>query len=251
MKRYISAAVRSLSEESKNVRQSLARDIRTSPGDLARLFEDPDIDVVAGVAKNPRTPHDVLYKLATADNAWLRKQLCRNSNLPEDVALVLADDPDEYVREELAHNPNLSLAVINKLANDQENRVLCAVVLNHNTPSSIRKRLSARLKSYYIRMVFYGYSDSDTPLSDLELKSRKDLICNNPVVSKYNMLICSVENRFIEDFAEGIEHYIGYCIYLKFSLMGEDEAGMVSDTIESLLASSGDTLEECYWDTEW
>lgn len=251
MKRYISAAIRPISEEPDDVRQSLAQSDRLGVYDLTTLSEDSDLTVVGFVAANPKTPHDILYKLATGNNVWLRTRLCSNPNLPEDVALVLADDPDERVRENLAKHPNLPVSVISKLASDSDERVLTALALNSNTPDYIRNQVSAAIKSYIIYISLYGVPAGDEPLSNRELQFRKDSICNNATVLKYGMQDCSIENQFINRDEAGGDTYIGYQLYITFSLMSEDEADLVSDTIESIVESFGDFVDDCYWDTGW
>ena len=98
MKRYISSAVKDLSNESFNVRYSEAGS--SVRGDvLARLAEDTDERIRNSVATNPHTPIAVLEKLAKDPYTLVRRGVMINPSAPSKLVLDTANSLSTYSGE--------------------------------------------------------------------------------------------------------------------------------------------------------
>ena len=114
MKRYISSAVRDISQESPGIRLRLARDIATDPKILRRLVDsdtDPDIRNDAQITLN---------KIA-----WGEKLLRRTDIDPELLASVVrvSGCDGAHYRYYVAQHPNTSDATLVHLLNDNSREV--------------------------------------------------------------------------------------------------------------------------------
>lgn len=98
MKRYISSAVKDLSDESLYVRYSEAGS--SVRGDiLARLAEDTDERIRNKVATNPHTPIAVLEKLAKDPYTLVRRGVLINPSAPAKLVLETANSLNTFSGE--------------------------------------------------------------------------------------------------------------------------------------------------------
>lgn len=96
-------------------KKELAKSRKTSPDILAKLSDDPNIKIKEIVASNPKTPQDVLRKLANLSGdeyVWMRYMIASNHSAPVDVLRKLANDDYLCVRDGVATNPNTPLDII-------------------------------------------------------------------------------------------------------------------------------------------
>ena len=91
-----------------------------SPEMIEKLAEDEDEDVRFAVAKNPKTPVDILRKL-TENKDWMTRQgVAMNPKTPVEILRKLAEDKDAFVKYGVAINPNTPVEILRKLAEDED-----------------------------------------------------------------------------------------------------------------------------------
>ncbi len=119
----------------------------TTPERLREMaFQSHEIDMI--IARNSKTPQDVLKKLAESENNEIRKTVTTNPNTPPEILLDLGKDfPEELLANPvfnlmLLANPNLlgdmpeeTLISIIKLPDIRESFVIWA--LNHRRKGSV------------------------------------------------------------------------------------------------------------------
>jgi len=155
-----------------------------SPDDINELYEyavqTPSSGPVPGgkpsiiqFAKSPRTPTNILAKVATYDDRWVQTAVVANSNssafvlttlskshFPEVRALVAAnpstpwdtvqnmmEDTDPHVRATLAANPKTPPDVLTRFAKDRDYDELKNLARNPNTPREVLVELTG---NYYV-----------------------------------------------------------------------------------------------------
>ena len=79
--------------------------------------------ILLGLAGNPRTPADLLQKLATEKDLMILRGLASNANLPMDVIGKFAPFPDCKIRKEIVCIPSTSHTVLKKLRYDNDESV--------------------------------------------------------------------------------------------------------------------------------
>jgi hypothetical protein len=80
--------------------------------------------VLLALAVNPKTPVDILQKLANEKDLMILRGLVSNPNLPSDVIIKFAPYPDCKIRKEIVCIPGASGAVLNKLRQDADESVV-------------------------------------------------------------------------------------------------------------------------------
>ena len=105
-----------------DLKKSVAENPRTPTEILAKLAESKDYFVQLLVAENPSTPATVREKLAEIlseeddEPRTAKRKIAEDPNTPAEVLAELARDPDFDVREDVARNPNAPAAVLSILA---------------------------------------------------------------------------------------------------------------------------------------
>ena len=77
-----------------------------TPRVLAKIVEKGPAEILIKIAKDPKTPLEILRKLASSNNRKVRAAVASNPRTPPDVLLMLASDGDEEVRNAALRNPN-------------------------------------------------------------------------------------------------------------------------------------------------
>ena len=244
MKRYVSAAINNIENESNSVKCQLAQSLSTSPRDLAKLANDPDYYVVRNVAANPNTPADILRTLATgAEN--IRYFVAANPSIPDDVANFFASEASLLVRGYLAKNPNISTAVIDTLFNSpgmhSDDTAILSIFQHPNTSAATRERARDLLDGTFTLLSFTIDREPGHALSDYEISDLKVKIWNNPTITSFALACCSLVNYFDED-----DVCLGYIIILTLDLLTSNDIDAVYAAIESIIAPLGDTIAD--WD---
>lgn len=80
----------------------LAKQVRTPPDVLTLLSTSSDLEVLRAVVVNPSTPRDVVKRLLGGDKGLLKHNLAANANTPKPILWFLAEEGDSDVRATLA-----------------------------------------------------------------------------------------------------------------------------------------------------
>lgn len=112
MKKYVRAAIGSISEESEDAKRE--------------------------IAINPDTDLEVLNQLAHDNDAWVRWNVARNPNISADLLDTLSGDSDWRVRQEVAMNSKTPVAALEDLIHDPVRSVEEAAAWNPNATQEIR-----------------------------------------------------------------------------------------------------------------
>ncbi len=124
------------------VLQNLANDTdRYIAQTAATLIAEQQGEYTAeAVRENPKTPPDVLEKLAQKDPRTVGK----HPNTPPELLLEFSKSVNERLRESVAENPNAPVSILEELAQDDSCEVRRHVSENPNTPISLLFKQLAR-----------------------------------------------------------------------------------------------------------
>jgi hypothetical protein len=125
-----------------NLLRKIADDLNTS--ELSRYDVLNGWRVLIPLAENPKTPPDVLEKLAkdkSHTSKYLRERVAKNPNTTVEVLNSLAKDEEPKVRLNVAENPNTSVETLKSFVNDKA-IFRQAVALNPNLPEDVLDFLS-------------------------------------------------------------------------------------------------------------
>ena len=92
-------------------------------------------------ATDPLTSPNLLAKLATDDDRWVRYYVAQNLSAPPDLVEQWASDADKTLRKGVAERPSLPLHLLTMLADDAEWEVRAAVARNSSTPAEVLARM--------------------------------------------------------------------------------------------------------------
>ena len=104
-------------------------------------FEEMDRYDQENFAKRTSDP-SVLAKLADNEDYRIRAGVASNENTSAEILARLAEDEDDFVREMVAYNENTLAEILENLADDWNWRVRLCVAGNINTPVNILQRLA-------------------------------------------------------------------------------------------------------------
>ena len=76
-------------------------------------------DIKYKLVRNERTSKEILTKLSTAKNNYIRYWVAVNHSTPTEVLIKLSKDKDWSVRYGVAYNPNTPVEVLVKLSTDE------------------------------------------------------------------------------------------------------------------------------------
>ena len=105
------------------VRWGLALNPRTPPDILERLAKDADDATTRHLAGNPGTPLPILRGLGASGSALARAAVARNPGIDAALMARLAGDAEDDVRLALALNRGATREVLERLARDENARV--------------------------------------------------------------------------------------------------------------------------------
>jgi len=174
MKRYIKAAVTSLSDENNYVRETVAADPNTRSSILMQLAEDVYYShpMVAALTSNLKCPAEVLDRMleVVGDDTWAIGEILKHPNLseaslsrvamsrnrrireeifenldvvPVEILQLLSDDDAPEIRSYVAQASNTPSETLAKMSNDPSSLVKFWVAQNPNTPADVAARLSS------------------------------------------------------------------------------------------------------------
>lgn len=119
----------------------------------------------ASLARFSHVPDDVLRRLATDEDSYIRRIVAARTDLKTELIAHFIDDPSTHVRKELAENPITDVQTLDRLALDSHEWVR-STVSKHARLSATSLQLLATEKSYYIRAQVAVHEN--TPLPTLE-----------------------------------------------------------------------------------
>ena len=125
--------------------RSAASDPSTPIDLLRKLASDENEYIRRGAAENPSTPADLLRELADDKNMWVRWGVAQNPSTPVDLLTLLASDAKIEVRKGVAKNPFTPVDLLDKLAHDllasdEDAGIRRGAAANPSTPvDSLRK----------------------------------------------------------------------------------------------------------------
>lgn len=88
------------------------------------------------LASDPKTPREILAKLALVKDPEVREKVARNPQTPIKILEKLAKDEDEWVRRSITENPKAPSQLLEELSKNVDFWIYHALVVNPNTPSS-------------------------------------------------------------------------------------------------------------------
>ena len=95
------------------------------------------------VAQHPKTPVDILAKLARSNVASVRRGVAGNKQTPNKLLAELSSDNATSVIRAVARNPKTSKSLLAELAEHSDKSIRSAVAQNHKTPIDILAKLAA------------------------------------------------------------------------------------------------------------
>ena len=125
-------------------RMKIARDYRTPVNILEQLTRDADESIRVYLAENPNLPLTSRLELTRDPSFKVRRALARKQfkrPTPVEVLEQLANDESEGVRALVAENPETPAEILVQLANNSNREIKNKVVANRNTPVEILERL--------------------------------------------------------------------------------------------------------------
>ncbi len=88
------------------------------------------------LASDPKTPRQILAKLALLKDPEVREKVARNPQTPANILEKLAQDENEWVRRSITENPKAPSQLLEELSKNVDFWIYHALVVNPNTPSS-------------------------------------------------------------------------------------------------------------------
>lgn len=141
--------------DGEDIRTKIVKHKNVTPNLLRKIADDLNTSelsrydvllVLIPLAENPKTPPDVLEKLAKDKShnlvsKYLRERVAKNPNTTVEVLNSLAKDEEPKVRQAVAENPNTSIETLKSFVNDKA-IFRQAVALNPNLPPDVLDILS-------------------------------------------------------------------------------------------------------------
>jgi hypothetical protein len=124
------------------VMRLIARHDNSGPETLRWLSWSTDDYVLGDVASNPKTPIEVLRRLAAKGGYLIEWGLARNPRTPVETLEKLADSENEYTRSGVARNPASSTEALARLEGDPVWHVRRGVAMNEAASSEQLERLA-------------------------------------------------------------------------------------------------------------
>jgi hypothetical protein len=135
-------------------RQQILSILAYYDADIMRTLAQEDntrLRALAGMALNPRSPVDVLRKLARDEHVDVRRSVAGNTSIPADILSELAKDKDPSVRESIARNPKTPTTTLRQLI--KEPNMIAQVARNGGLSVDMLGSLAASEDAYVREMV--------------------------------------------------------------------------------------------------
>jgi|2_EtaG_2_1085320.scaffolds.fasta_scaffold00173_8 hypothetical protein len=126
----------------------------TPPEVLIKLASDEDAIVRKAVARNHAAPPEALAKLAMDERQMTIADVAENPAATAEILAQLARHPNEIVRQKVAANPSTTPEILSKFSLKDEDMVLKSVIDNQKTPPEfLAKFISPETDSYLKKAV--------------------------------------------------------------------------------------------------
>ncbi|MEY3870392.1 MAG: hypothetical protein RLZZ338_4286, partial [Cyanobacteriota bacterium] len=124
-----------LEEENKNRKQETSNQ---NSAVLLKVLKERDCggNKQENLAISPKTPREILAKLALVKDPEVREKVARNPQTPVNILEKLAKDENEWVRRGITENPKAPSHILEELSKNADFWIYHALVVNPNTPSS-------------------------------------------------------------------------------------------------------------------
>ena len=149
-----------------------ASDPNTSPEELAKLANHPDLSVRDAVAQNPATTSEVLSILVSRVSDVGRAGIAMNRLTSPKILDMLSSDSNVNTREGVARNPSTSPEILAKLADDPHVNVTIPVAGNPHTPPVALSKLLLSHRHKYVKS--RAAMNPSTPLEVLIIALRRN-----------------------------------------------------------------------------
>jgi hypothetical protein len=120
-----------------NEQENLASDPKTPREILAKLALVKDPEVREKVARNPQTPVKILEKLAKDENEWVRRSITENPNAPSQLLEELSKNVDFWMYHTLVVNPNTPSSTLAYLASFNDWELNQKILVHRHTNLSL------------------------------------------------------------------------------------------------------------------
>ena len=168
MKRYIRSAVVNISDESDDIKRSVAMYPSTDADTLTALSKDPSPKVRLFVAYNTHTPTDALISLVNDSDSSVRQKALANPRLPTEELAKAVDERGGWELDicGVAENPNCPASILDALAHKSRlEGVLLRIAKHHNVSEDTLLYLST---NYSDAVRYSVVSNANTPLYIIE-----------------------------------------------------------------------------------
>lgn len=134
----------------ENVRYQVAQNPSTPPKILKEMDYIYDIGIRYSITKNTKAPAEILIELAQNNHLWdeeyfhrpLRREVLSHHNIPIEILKKLASNDDDWVRIGIGYNPNTPTEILRQLADDKDKYVRLSVATNLNTSEAVLLKLA-------------------------------------------------------------------------------------------------------------
>ncbi len=158
----------------------IAKNKKTPLELLSLLACDSDELVRSNVAENPKTPHALLTTLSYDKSDYVRIALTHNPNTPIDALWRLFN---LGFKVPLAENKNIPIDMILLLANEKNPSIIRRLLDNPSTPLHVREQLTKKSEGCFVATACYG--DYDAPEVLVLRKYRDEQLLTNWIGSLF------------------------------------------------------------------
>ena len=120
-----------------SIENSILKNAATDVDWLCENFSE-NIEILCGVAENPKLSVKKLIELSSHKNKLVRESVAKNPNTPEDNLRKLSKDPEMYVRSGLFENPKTPQDILDKLSKQEDLKISVA---KYSTSEEILRKL--------------------------------------------------------------------------------------------------------------
>ena len=223
---------------------------------MSEVVKIGNVNACIEIARNPKTPIEILQQLSQSENEVIRKVVSDNTRLPLENLLNLAQDPSSNVRVWMAQRRHtLPIEVLEILALDEDSEVKLRLAENPTTPSQILTTLVTNTDSKVIVAALANSNASEEILAEylpnindpeeLEQILRSD---NSGTVSqKCQPIPSEILNELAQHPSDVIRFLVGRHLYTPpetLSRLALDSYSLVRETVAENPNTPTETLIE-------
>lgn len=139
------------------------------PSKLLYQFAELSLQALQGVAENPSAPPDLLHSIAKKKSStlYIRKLVAKNSSITQRTVDLLSNDKEPKVRAAIAGNPKCDESTLRSLASDADLGVRLNVAKSKNATKDILKKIVKDPVIFVAREVIKRNDISHDIISDM------------------------------------------------------------------------------------